>query len=172
MKRFLYQFFPLAHSLVKSYFLYRLLPQSAKDMNNKFIVIFPWLNSMTKPQLCPDFRDIRHDFHHNLFSSPSSWIFCTCSKIKFKTIIWLLKFPVLIQCIIFFYWSFLQKRSLFSAYSRTSLTQILRWLELNFLFLNQNVIEIYPDNSNSLLTRSVFHSLQSSRYQGSTVKLS
>ena len=172
MKRFLYQFFPLAHSLVKSYFLYRLLPQSAKDMNNKFIVIFPWLNSMTKPQFRPDFRDIRHDFYHNLFPSPSSWIFCTCSKIKFKTIIWLLKFPVLIQCIIFFFWSFLQKRSLFSAYSRTLLTQILRWLELNFLSLNQNVTEIYPDNSNSQLTQSVFHSLQSSRYQGSTVKLS
>ena len=48
-----------------------------------------------------------------------------------------------------------------SKYSRTSITstritRIPRQLELNFLSLEKNFTEIYPDNSNSPLTRTVF----------------
>ena len=40
--------------------------------------------------------------------------------------------------------------------TRTRLTRIPRSLELNFLSLDQNFTEIYPDNSDSPLTRTVF----------------
>ena len=39
---------------------------------------------------------------------------------------------------------------------RTSITRIPRSLELNFLSLDQNFSEIYPYNSDSPLTRTVF----------------
>ena len=39
---------------------------------------------------------------------------------------------------------------------RTRITAIPRKLELNFLSLDQNLTEKYPDNSNSLPTRTVF----------------
>ena len=40
--------------------------------------------------------------------------------------------------------------------TRTRITRIPRQLELNFLSLGQNFTEIYPDTSNSQLTRTVF----------------
>ena len=43
-----------------------------------------------------------------------------------------------------------------STYSGTSITLIPRQLELTFLSLDQNFTEIYPNNSNSWLTRTVF----------------
>ena len=40
--------------------------------------------------------------------------------------------------------------------TRTRITRIPRQLELNFLSLEKNFTEIYPDNSNSPLARTVF----------------
>ena len=49
-----------------------------------------------------------------------------------------------------------QKKCSRTSIIRTRITPIPRKLELNFLSLDQNLTENYPDNSNSSLTRTVF----------------